>query len=1254
MSLSAAIGFISGFNECVTFFQWAKSAISSLHSRWSSSQQQGLQGHVLQLESGLQCLRDTLPAMYDLIDKAEWRSHKHGVAKLLPNLKDVVSEAENLLDEFSWYEMKVQVEGSASQSPFIEFFDTVIQGNFNKLNAVQLRFNHLSSQLNNMGLHGVTQRFDKLVRPETTSFPNETKIFGRDEKLEQILVFLNVPTISKRKRETSSTNASTSTSTSSNVSNESRVSSLPILPIAGIGGVGKTTLAQHICSHQRVKSHFELIIWICVSDDFDVKRLTKEVIQSCTEKGATTDNLDSLQHALSNHLNNKMLLIVLDDMWDDALKENGQCWKRFCAPFRSVQEGSMMLITTRCPKVTEAVRTVEPVILEGLKDDIFWNFFASCLFGSENSDNYPELECIGRRILPKLKGSPLAAKTLGRMLSMDLQASHWNSILESEMWELSQEETDILPALRLSYMYLPFYLKQCFALCAVYPKDYIFGKECLAEIWVAEGFVETRAGVSVQDIGCQYFEDLVARSFFHKDVSGGYVIHDLMHDMVQKVSEHECFILRNKSDFDKVPQNVRHLLYNLQILYAKRFELESLPSDFNKLISLQKFGSYRLRYYAGGRTILDSVNGHGQGVRLIKNLNQFRGQLEIDNVGILSKDLAAEAELKNKKYLYELKLKMQSPGILGFPESQIIQNKEVLQVLQPPISLKSLFLQNYASASPKLSISPPFISQSINSSEIPAIGSFKFLTYVIIDGCENISCLEHFLHPDYVPAIKKIRIEKCKMLASVPIEKFTDFHFLEELEVCHCPNICSQGLVSSSLKTLSLRSSSLFGNIDCSSLTYFHLESEFVTSIQLQVWSLPALRELHIKCQSLTSIQSTGRITALSSLNVLLISDCDKLSTLGDFLTQEYVPAIERIEIRSCRELLSLPGERPRCLTYLKHLEIFNCPSLTWQRGLVLPSSLQRLSLKWCGDISLYVTSCLRNFTSLVSLSISGCKGITSIPGDIWCNNLASLDKLEIGDFPDLVSIGGAKAVAKIKVLIRSCPNLREAGKIKRRFVLREPEAPNTATSFFKTVLGLSEFQTGFCFQGDGFCTFSLYIRVSEDGNAGGVFMSVVFAPRLPDAEGDSSFCRRKYLVASPGGRLMVVLKESKEETTDKYSRPQRTCSFKVQVLDGEQWKEADDIGDAALFVGVNSSLCMSTREHPELRAGCIYYTENDTDTGPCKDGHNADEDNGVGVFSLKDGRAEKVEGLEQQQQHRSWLPPAWFIPSIHDDGCHH
>ena len=96
-----------------------------------------------------------------------------------------------------------------------------------------------------------------------------------------------------------------------------------------------------------------------------------------------------------------------------------------------------------------------------------------------------------------------------------------------------------------------------------------------------------------------------------------------------------------------------------------------------------------------------------------------------------------------------------------------------------------------------------------------------------------------------------------------------------------------------------------------------------------------------------------------------------------------------------------------------------------------------------------------------------------------------------------------------------------------------------------------------------------------------------------------------KSLRAALSGWLMVVLKE----TTGGRTSP----SFKVQVLDTgrEGWKETDDIGDTVLFVAVNGSLCVSTRNHPELRTGCVYYYTED-DLGPCKDARDdEDEDNG-------------------------------------------
>ena len=551
MSLSKAIGIINGINEFGNFFQLLGSAASSMRSQWNGSQEEKLkEDDVLQLQSDLQRLRDTLPAMYNLIDRAEWKSHVPGVEQLLPNLKDAVYDAEDLLDEFTWYELKVKIEGNATQlSPFIDFFHSVTQGSFNKVVAIQKRLSNLSSQLEKMGLHEETPQFDKSLRPVTTSFRTEPKIFGREKELREVIRLLGVPNYSnqsssKRKRSSHAANS------------EPRIAYVPVLPIVGIGGVGKTTLAQEITTLQRVKSHFDKIIWICVSDEFDEERFTQILIKSLSGKEATADNLDDLQKILAGEVGKKRFLLILDDIWPNALNEG--CWRKFCAPLTNVLPGSMLLVTTRFAEVADIVGTMDKFALEGLQNDVFWQFFKMCVFGSEDYHIDPKLEQIGKSILPKLKGTPLAAKTIGRLLRKSLNPAHWNDILNSELWQLRQKETDILPALRLSYMYLPFNLKRCFSFCATYPKDYNFDKSSLAEIWVAEGFVEPQGSIPLQHIGGQYFEDLVNLSFFQK-LRGKYVIHDLMHDMAQLVSKEDCFIVKNASDIEMVPQNVRHL-----------------------------------------------------------------------------------------------------------------------------------------------------------------------------------------------------------------------------------------------------------------------------------------------------------------------------------------------------------------------------------------------------------------------------------------------------------------------------------------------------------------------------------------------------------------------------------------------------------------------------------------------------------------------------------------------------------------------
>jgi hypothetical protein len=259
---------------------------------WNSRKEE-VRDEVLRLESSLQHLREILPRMYDLIDRAEWRSHVKNVVELLPALKDAVYDVEDLLDEFRWYEQKMEVENNVTQ-PLVEFFNSVVQGSFRRVDDIQKRLDNLSCELEKMGLCAVQQRFDESVRPKTSSFPIEKEIFGRDKELKDVISLLGVTMNSvqvspKRRRMEKTTIASTSNKANIRDHNGPMVTSdVSVLPIVGIGGIGQTTLAQHISKHPQVNSHFEKIGWVCVSDEFDVKRLTKDAIQSVSGNQAMT------------------------------------------------------------------------------------------------------------------------------------------------------------------------------------------------------------------------------------------------------------------------------------------------------------------------------------------------------------------------------------------------------------------------------------------------------------------------------------------------------------------------------------------------------------------------------------------------------------------------------------------------------------------------------------------------------------------------------------------------------------------------------------------------------------------------------------------------------------------------------------------------------------------------------------------------------------------------------------------------------
>jgi Leucine-rich repeat (LRR) protein len=128
--------------------------------------------------------------------------------------------------------------------------------------------------------------------------------------------------------------------------------------------------------------------------------------------------------------------------------------------------------------------------------------------------------------------------------------------LESNLWDLPKG--NILPALRLSYHYLLPHLKQCFAYCAIFPKDYSFRKDELVLLWMAEGFLVHFVDDEMERAGAECFDDLLSRSFFQQS-SLSFVMHDLMHDLATHVSGQFCFSSRlGVNNSSKATRRARH------------------------------------------------------------------------------------------------------------------------------------------------------------------------------------------------------------------------------------------------------------------------------------------------------------------------------------------------------------------------------------------------------------------------------------------------------------------------------------------------------------------------------------------------------------------------------------------------------------------------------------------------------------------------------------------------------------------------
>ncbi len=777
--------------------------------------------------------------------------------------------------------------------------------------------------------------------------------------------------------------------------------SLTSICIVGESGMGKTELLREIYNDEMIFQGFHLRIWINMCDN---KGLLEKIIEFITCAYCYDAPSSILEETVREELNGKRFLLVLDD----ADIENRCFWSDLWKLANLGAVGSALIVTTRSKEVAKLFGAMQTYYLRSLpSEECFMVFQEHAIIGGFHINDYPQFTKFGWMIVEKCGGNPLCMKALSGLLCHSETGLFEISSLLFEINSLGVGG-GILPALRLCYDLLPSRLKQCIKFCSLFPRNYVFVKHHLVQLWISQGFINPEEDSQPEDTGLQYFNELFCRSFFqngpsrdddHKDK---FVMHELFHDLACSVSKDECF--SSGEAFCSLPENICHL--SVVLPDSKSVVLTKVQRHLQSLMVVKRSASE----YPGSFVPLLKILGLNDLLmkcRFLRALN-----LSCTTIRELPSSIM---KMKHLQFLALNNTKIQSlPAEIG--QLQTLQTLELkyccclIELPESTMNLTKLRHLDVQKEPGNVHVSMPHgIGQLTDLQTLTVFNTGDDLSHCSIGDLKNLSGLRGHVH---ITGLQNITASDDAKEANLVGKQFLGALTLEwcwssqDMEDDSDKEIANQVLhnlqPNTNLQELSIRnySGNLFPNwIQDSSLS-------MLVSITID------------DCQDCNEIPHLGDLPFLKYLLIHKMYAVESFGQRSNPLTTEgkHAPIFPSLEILNLWEMYSLQfwngtnnGDFPR----LSHLCISRCPKLT-----NLPPLISLLYLSFhCGD----QLPAYSELPSLKSLKIESFQKLESVR---FCPEMPMLQKLEISDCKELLSVDDPLlSISNLKVV--RCPKLR-------------------------------------------------------------------------------------------------------------------------------------------------------------------------------------------------------------------------------------